>query len=136
VETFLHLGKSDHARVLLGFGVSVIDFKSLLHDFCNFLDLTIVERLQDVGFEGCFLIFWLLGYLLVAFEEHLHSVDSKGDEFLPGDFAVGVLISESQESAQIMLTQVVVLQLLEGIIEFMVAEFPRFFNISFLQDSN
>lgn len=121
--------------MLFGFGVSIISLETLLHNGGDLVKFMLVKCLEDFGLHREFLFLFLLGFLLVAFKEHLHGIDTVRNKFFPGDLAICILVSESKKSAQIMLTQIVIFKFLECIIEFLVTEFTSFVNISFIQNS-
>ena len=88
MQTLLHLSKGNESSLLF-VSISVECFKSFLQALGQLLYFPVQQ------YAECFLFRLGVGgaSVLVSVKKYLDSVDPKGNEIVPSDFAVGVFIS-------------------------------------------
>lgn len=96
MEAVGNLLKRYNTRVFFCFFISVISFKAFEHNLCNFLNLVLIERLQQIWFETYLFIVLLLRLLLISFQKVLNRTDTMWDEVLPSDLAIRVFVSQRE----------------------------------------
>ena len=114
-------------------GVELIE--AFHHNVGQPANFIFVERFQSIRLQ----LFHLgvhLGELFVSVQEHLDRIDATRDEVLPGDLAVGVLVSEREKGPEVVLRQIVVLKFLEGVVKLVVGELTRRLGVSLLKDGD
>ena len=129
MQHLLHFIKINLARVLLGLWIRIVELESSLEDQVNLGDLSLKDVLERL-FIDVLGVGSLFGKHLVASEESFDRIDTDWDKVLPGDVSRGVLISESEENADVILSQVVSWQKLESLVELNVAQLTTISDIS------
>ena len=129
MQHLLHFIKINLARVLLGLWIRIVELESSLEDQVNLGDLSLKDVLKRL-FIDVLGVGSLFGKHLVASEESFDRIDTDWDKVLPGDVSRGVLISESEENADVILSQVVSWQKLESLVELNVAQLTTISDIS------
>ena len=92
--------------MLLGLWIRIVELESSLEDQVDLGDLSLKDVLERL-FIDVLGVGSLFGKHLVASEESFDRIDTDWDKVLPGDVSRGVLISESEENADVILSQVV-----------------------------
>ena len=129
MQHLLHFIKINLARVLLGLWIRIVELESSLEDQVDLGDLSLKDVLERL-FIDVLGVGSLFGKHLVASEESFDRIDTDWDKVLPGDVSRGVLISESEENADVILSQVVSWQKLESLVELNVAQLTTVRDIS------
>ena len=129
MQHLLHFIKINFARMLLGLWIRIVELESSLEDQVDLGDLSLKDVLERL-FIDVLGVGSLFGKHLVASEESFDRIDTDWDKVLPGDVSRGVLISESEENANVILSQVVSWQKLESLVELNVAQLTTVSDIS------
>ena len=129
MQHLLHFIKINLARVLLGLWIRIVELESSLEDQVDLGDLSLKDVLERL-FIDVLGVGSLFGKHLVASEESFDRIDTDWDKVLPGDVSRGVLVSESEENADVILSQVVSWQKLESLVELNVAQLTTVSDIS------
>ena len=110
--------KRDDPGVLL-----IVDSEFSHHDASGLPDFILINKLKSLFFDLLFSLLYLLKHLVTS-EEGLYGVNRDGNELLPSDHAIGIVVSESDQSLDVIVSQAIG-EGLEGVGELLIGEVTR-----------